>query len=84
MKGAGGTLKSVLLLPSLLLLPLVADRAEAVGERAGVEAAHVAALLLRARLLVHLGGVFGNNGYRFRGRLTMGCSPREDRRINEC
>ena len=66
MKGTSGTLKSLLLPVSLLLLPLVADRAESVGEGAGVEAAHVAALLLRARLLVHL-GVFGINGYRFKG-----------------
>lgn len=42
---------------TLTLLALEADRAEAVGEGAGVEAAHVAALLLRAGFLVHVGSV---------------------------
>ena len=41
---------------TLTLLALEADRAEAVGEGAGVEAAHVAALLLRAGFLVHVVG----------------------------
>ena len=41
----------------MTLLALEADRAEAIGEGAGVEAAHVAALLLRAGFLVHVGSV---------------------------
>ena len=56
---------------TLTLLALEADRAEAVGEGAGVEAAHVAALLLRAGFLVHVVGSvlldtdFGTSVWRF-------------------